>query len=120
MALNLKSPYVTAKPPDHVAYWTGGHPYRADGQPLEAFSTPDASRTVVLPSLPPAVMFSGKPKDPYRDYRHKVRAYVLALRQEVLKIGSVGNSSEREQWLRIVRSCMPTRRLLGTRRPTLR
>ena len=70
----------TAKPGDHVAYWSGEHPHRADGRTLDALLVPDSGRQSVCPSFPSVLMFSAKAD--YRDYHHKVTTYVEILGRE--------------------------------------
>ena len=74
----------TAKPGDHVAYWSGEHPHRADGRPLDALLVPDSGRSSVSPSFPSVLMFSAKAD--YRDYHHKVTTYVEILGREARMI----------------------------------
>ena len=71
----------TATPGDHVAYWSGTHPYRANGTTLDALLLPSSQRTSVCPSFPSVLMFSAKTN--YRDYFHKVTTYVGILKREV-------------------------------------
>ena len=70
----------TAKPGDHVAYWSGEHPHRADGRTLDALLVPNSGRESVSPSFRSVLMFSAKAD--YRDYHHKVTTYAEILGQE--------------------------------------
>ena len=70
----------TAKPGDHVAYWSGEHPYRADGRTLDALLAPKSGRERVGASFPSVLMFSAKAD--YRDYYHKVTTYIEILGRE--------------------------------------
>ena len=60
----------TSKPGDHVAYWSGEHPHRADGRTLDALLAPNSGRESVSPSFRSVLMLSAKAD--YRDYHHKV------------------------------------------------
>ena len=75
---------TTAQPADHVAYWSGEHPYHANRNSLDALLVPNASRTNLCPSFPSVLMFSAKA--PYRDYFHKVSTYVDILEREARSI----------------------------------
>ena len=79
MVLTLRGD-ATAKPGDHVAYWAGEHPHRADGKKLDALLIQNAGRESVSPSFPSVLMFSAKAD--YRDYHHKVTTYVEILGRE--------------------------------------
>ena len=79
MVLTLKGD-TTAKPSEHVAYWSGEHPHHADGRKLDALLVPNSDRTPVSPSFPSVLMFSAKAD--YRDYHHKVTTYVEILSRE--------------------------------------
>ena len=79
MVLTLRGD-TTAKPGDHVAYWSGEHPYRADGKKLDALLVPNSKRESVSPSFPSVLMFSAKAD--YRDYHHKVTTYTEILGRE--------------------------------------
>ena len=70
----------TAKPGDHVAYWSGSHPHCADGRKLDALLVPNSNRESVCPSFPSVLMFSAKAD--YQDYHHKVTTYTEILRRE--------------------------------------
>ena len=76
MVLTLRGD-ETAKPGDHVTYWSGEHPYRADGKTLDALLVPNSGRESVSPSFPSVLMFSAKAD--YRDYHHKVTTYAEIL-----------------------------------------
>ena len=79
MVLTLRGD-ETAKPGDHVAYWSGEHPHCADGRKLDALLVPSAGRESVSPSFPSVLMFSAKAD--YRDYHHKVTTYAEILGRE--------------------------------------
>ena len=79
MVLTLRGD-ETAKPGDHVAYWSGEHPHRADGRKLDALLVPNSGRESVSPSFPSVLMFSAKAD--YRDYHHKVTIYAEILCRE--------------------------------------
>ena len=83
MVLTLKGD-ITTKPGDHVAYWSGAHPHRANGVPLDALLVPETPRTNLSPSFPSVLMFSAKAS--YRDYWHKVTTYVEILEREARSI----------------------------------
>lgn len=83
MVLTLKGD-ATAKPSEHVAYWSGEHPHHADGRKLDALLVPNSGRTAVSPSFPSVLMFSAKAD--YRDYHHKVTTYVEILSREARSI----------------------------------
>ena len=74
----------TAKPGDHVAYWSGEHPHRSDGRKLDALLAPNSGRESVSPSFPSVLMFSAKAD--YRDYHHKVTTYAEILGGEARSI----------------------------------
>ena len=79
MVLTLRGD-KTAKPGDHVAYWSGEHPHRADGRTLDALLVPNSGRQSVSPSFPSVLMFSAKAD--YLDYHHKVTTYAEILSRE--------------------------------------
>jgi hypothetical protein len=83
MVLTLRGD-KTAKPGDHVAYWSGEHPHRANGRPLDALLVPNSGRQGVSPSFPSVLMFSAKAD--YRDYHHKVTTYTEILGREARSI----------------------------------
>jgi hypothetical protein len=64
---------VTAKPASHVAYWVGQHPCHADGQKITSFENPTVG-TDLGGGLIASFTFSAKAD--YRDYGHKMRAYL--------------------------------------------
>lgn len=69
---------VTARPSDHVARFIGEAPCDADGTPLSQIingsQRQDLGDGIVVEHL-----FSAKPSGGYRDYHHKVTAYVARL-----------------------------------------
>ena len=79
MVLTLRGD-ETAKPGDHVAYWSGEHPHRADGRTLDALLVPRSGRQQVGASFPSVLMFSAKAD--YRNYHHKVTTYTEILSRE--------------------------------------
>ena len=83
MVLTLRGD-KTAKPGDHVAYWSGEHPHRADGRPLDALLVPNSGRESVSPSFRSVLMLSAKAD--YRDYHHKVTTYTEILGREARSI----------------------------------
>lgn len=91
MVLTLRGD-ATAKPSDHVAYWAGEHPHRADGRKLDALLVPNSGRESVSPSFPSVLMFSAKAD--YRDYNHKVRTYVEILGREARLIDPTATARE--------------------------
>lgn len=72
----------TAKPSDHVAYWTGDLPYQANGTSLEARIGGDSSSHIA--SVGEARLLSARAD--YRDYHHKVTTYVRLLEAEAQTI----------------------------------
>ena len=79
MVLTLRGD-VTARPNDHVAYWSGEHPHHADGRSLDALLVPGSGRHSICPSFTSVLMFSAKTD--YTDYRHKVTTYAEILGRE--------------------------------------
>ena len=75
----------TARPPDHVAYWTGTFPYFAGGGKLLPLGESACSHTLG-DGTTVTYMFSAKPTEPYTDYDHKVRTYIGILGQEARKL----------------------------------
>lgn len=78
-ALSLASPEITAKPPDHTAYFQGDKPCDSSGNPL--MSIINSSGTKQLTStLKTNHYFSSKPKTGnYPDYYEKIRTYAEIL-----------------------------------------
>ncbi len=65
---------VTRKhPTQHVAYWAGEHPCHANGQKIRSFENPSAAH-----DLPNGMRadFTFSAKANYRDYVHKMQAYL--------------------------------------------
>ena len=85
MTLDLSGD-VTARPNDHVAFWTGHFPHKSSGEPLVALG--EAMHEQVLSDGTAITrMFSAKPPSgQYEDYEHKVRNYVELLGREARKI----------------------------------
>ena len=91
MVLTLRGD-KTAKPGDHIAYWSGEHPHLADGRTLDALLVPNSGRESVCPSFPSVLMFSAKAD--YRDYHHKVTTYAEILGREARLIDSRATARE--------------------------
>lgn len=73
----------TRPPQDHVAYWTGEHPCHSDGRQISAFFNPS----------PPQDFGNGiradhtfSAKAAYRDYHHKMTAYIARITGEARQI----------------------------------
>jgi hypothetical protein len=77
---------VTAKPKKHVAYWTGEHPCHANGEKIRSFENSSPARDLGA-GLRADFTFSAKAD--YRDYQHKVRAYLGWIVGEARKIREV-------------------------------
>ena len=92
MVLTLRGD-ETAKPGDHVAYWSGEHPHRADGRTLDALLVPNSSQQSVCPSFPSVFMLSAKAD--YRDYHHKATTYAEILGREARLIEPGATARER-------------------------
>ena len=71
---------VTVKPDNHVAYFTGEYPCRADGTPIESIRN-ETARRELGPSLVVDHTFSAKPMPSgfYEDYYAKVTQYITIL-----------------------------------------
>ena len=93
MVLTLRGD-ATAKPGDHVAYWSGEHPHRADGSTLDALLVPNSGRESISPSFPSVLMFSAKAD--YRDYHHKVTTYVEILARDARVLEPGASAQERD------------------------
>ena len=91
MVLTLRGD-ETAKPSDHVAYWSGEHPYRADRRPLDALLEPNSNRSSISPSFPSVLMFSAKAD--YQNYHHKVTTYAEILGREARLIDPEATTRE--------------------------
>lgn len=74
---------TTAKPTKHVAYWTGQHPCHANGEKIRSFENPSASQDFGA-GLKADFTFSAKAD--YRDYVHKMLAYLGWIVGEARKI----------------------------------
>ncbi len=74
---------VTARPTDHVAYWTGEHPCHSDGRKLTAFENPSPPQGF---GNEIRADFTFSAKAAYRDYYHKVTTYVGRIVAEANKI----------------------------------
>lgn len=64
---------VTKQPTDHVCYWTGEHPCHADGQKLRSFENGSAAQDL---GADIRADFTFSAKAPYRNYEHKMMAYM--------------------------------------------
>ena len=73
---------IAGKPPDHVAYWTGELPHRADSRSLE--NKIGGSGGTQIASVGNVLMFSARAD--YTDYHHKVVTYVELLEREARQI----------------------------------
>jgi len=62
-----------AKPKDHVARWMGEHPCHANGAKIRSFENPSGP-TQLLEGLTADFTFSAKAA--YRDFEHKMQAYL--------------------------------------------
>ncbi len=69
---------VTTTPDNHVAYFIGDHPCRADGTEIDQIKNPSGGKTLAQ-DLVVNQTFSAKPHDPYPDYYAKVTTYVTIL-----------------------------------------
>ncbi len=74
---------VTKKPAHHVAYWIGEHPCHANGAKIRSFENPSAA-TDLGDGL--VVDFTFSAKADYRDYVHKMQAYLGWIVGEAQKI----------------------------------
>lgn len=70
---------VTQPPSDHVAYWTGEHPCHSDGRPISAFYNPSPPQDLG-DGIRADHTFSAKAS--YRDYHHKMTAYIARIAGE--------------------------------------
>ncbi|MBZ9991417.1 ThiF family adenylyltransferase [Mesorhizobium sp. BH1-1-5] len=73
----------TKRPDAHVAYWTGEHPCQADGAKIRAFENPSAPQNFGK-GVQADFTFSAKAS--YRDYVHKMQAYLGWIVGEAQKI----------------------------------
>jgi Domain of unknown function (DUF6791)/ThiF family len=74
---------TTNKPKDHVAYWVGDHPCRADGTLITAIQH-SSNRQDLGDGVVVDHMFSAKAD--YRDYHHKMTTYIGRIAGEATKI----------------------------------
>ena len=81
MAMNVTGG-IAGKPPDHVAYWTGELPHRADTTSLE--DKIGGSGGSQIGSVGSVLMLSARAD--YTDYHHKVATYVELLEREARQI----------------------------------
>lgn len=71
---------------NHQVYFAGDRPCGVDGTELQAFGcTP--GRQEILPGLWIDHAFSAKPEGNYRDYHHKMTAYIKKLRAPLIELG---------------------------------
>lgn len=76
---------LTKRPTKHVAYWMGEHPCHANGGKIRSFENPSL-RTEIVEGLIADFTFSACA--PYRDYAHKMRAYLGWIVGEAQKLRS--------------------------------
>ena len=76
----------TKKPTDHVAYWIGEHPCHANGDKIRSFENPSGPQDF---GNGLKVDFTFSAKADYRDYQHKMRAYIGWIEGEAKKIREV-------------------------------
>lgn len=74
---------VTAKPTTHVAYWTGEHPCHANGDKIRSFENNSAPQDL---GAGVRADFTFSAKADYRDYVHKMLAYLGWIVGEARKI----------------------------------
>ena len=74
----------TVKPNDHVAFFVGERPCRSDGRPLQQLIIGENQQ--LAPDLHADFHFSHKPTDGYRDYHHKMTAYLNILTSQAHQI----------------------------------
>ena len=66
---------------EHMAYWMGENPFRADGRPI--FGNPDVRQIQLSGSSRDVLWFSRKPAGGYTDHYHKMNTYQRVISQEV-------------------------------------
>ena len=75
----------TTRPPtgsqEHMVYWTGENPFRANGQPV--FGSPNIQQIQLSGSLHHVLWFSRKPPQGFTDHNHKLSTYHRVISQEV-------------------------------------
>jgi len=74
---------VTKRPTTHVAYWMGEHSCHANGAKIRSFENP-SQRTELVEGLTADFTFSACA--PYRDYVHKMQAYLGWIVGEAKKV----------------------------------
>jgi ThiF family len=74
---------TTAKPEQHVAYWIGEHPCHANGEKIKSFENPSGPQDF---GGGIKVDFTFSAKADYRDYVHKMQAYLGWIVGEAQKI----------------------------------
>lgn len=73
---------ATNKPRDHVAFWTGEHPCHSDGRKISAIEN-NSGPQVLYDGVRADYTFSAKAD--YRDYHHKMTAYIARISGEAAK-----------------------------------
>lgn len=74
---------VTKKPRDHVARWVGEHPCHANGDKIRSFENSSGPQDL---GAGIQVTFTFSAKADYRDYEHKMRAYLGWIVGEAQKV----------------------------------
>ena len=74
---------VTNRPSDHVTYWTGDHPCHSDGRKITTISNPSQPQNFG-DGIQADFTFSAKAA--YRDYHHKMTAYIARISGEASAI----------------------------------
>lgn len=80
---------VTRPPTDHVAYWCGDRPCHSDGRPIHAIWN-SSNKVTLVPGVDADHTFSAKAA--YRDYHHKVTAYLAPIEGEARKLDPTATS----------------------------
>ncbi|HEX7708318.1 MAG TPA: ThiF family adenylyltransferase [Thermoanaerobaculia bacterium] len=84
--LTIAADDTTGPPADHVAYFIGDYPCRADGTPIEGIRH-KASRTTLTPDLVADHSFSSKPQaGRYADYYEKMTTYASIIASQAQAI----------------------------------
>ena len=75
----------TTRPPtgrqEHVAYWIGENPFRANGKPI--FGNPNVRQIQLSGTLREVLWISRKPPEGFTDHNHKLSTYHRVISQEV-------------------------------------
>ena len=69
------------KSQEHMAYWMGENPFRADGRPM--FANPNVRQIQLSGSSRDVLWFSRKPPGGFTDHYHKLNTYYRVISQEV-------------------------------------